>query len=102
MSGGARWRLCCADLVAWFPVGRPKERATLSNIDTKTVAGFGDEWTTFDQSALSQTELMAVFEQYFAIFPWEALPQDAVGFDLGCGSGRWAKAVAARVGTLHC
>jgi SAM-dependent methyltransferase len=74
----------------------------LSNVDAKTVAGFGDEWTTFDQSALSQTELMSVFEQYFAIFPWEALPQDAVGFDLGCGSGRWAKAVAPRVGTLHC
>jgi SAM-dependent methyltransferase len=74
----------------------------LSNVDVKTVAGFGDEWTTFDQSVLSQTELMSVFDQYFAIFPWEVLPQDAVGFDLGCGSGRWAKAVAPRVGTLHC
>jgi ubiquinone/menaquinone biosynthesis C-methylase UbiE len=25
-----------------------------------------------------------------------------VGFDLGCGSGRWAKGVAPRVGKLHC
>lgn len=74
----------------------------MSNIDAKTVAGFGDEWTTFDQSALSQSELMTVFEQYFAIFPWEALPQAAVGFDLGCGSGRWAQLVAPRVAWLHC
>ncbi len=74
----------------------------MSNIDAKTVAGFGDEWTTFDQSALSQTELMTVFDQYFAIFPWDTLPHAAVGFDLGCGSGRWAKAVAPRVARLHC
>ncbi|MCA1554839.1 MAG: class I SAM-dependent methyltransferase, partial [Chloroflexi bacterium] len=30
------------------------------------------------------------------------LPPSAVGFDLGCGSGRWAKFVAPRVGMLHC
>lgn len=30
------------------------------------------------------------------------MPNGAVGFDLGCGSGRWAKLVAPRVGILHC
>ena len=30
------------------------------------------------------------------------LPNDAIGFDIGCGSGRWAKLVAPRVGKLHC
>jgi ubiquinone/menaquinone biosynthesis C-methylase UbiE len=74
----------------------------VSNIDSRTVAGFGDEWTTFDQSVLSQTELMDLFNQYFAIFPWDDLRQDPVGFDLGCGSGRWARIVAPRVGWLHC
>ena len=39
---------------------------------------------------------------YFLIFPWNFLPDNAVGFDLGCGSGRWAKLVAPRVGKLHC
>ena len=72
------------------------------NIDAQTVAGFGDEWTRFDQSVLSANEVLAIFDQYFAIFPWDALPPDAVGFDLGCGSGRWAGCVAPRVGTLHC
>jgi SAM-dependent methyltransferase len=74
----------------------------VSNIDSRTVAGFGDEWTTFDQSALSQTELQNLFDQYFAIFPWDELPPDAVGFDLGCGSGRWARVIAPRVTWLHC
>lgn len=75
---------------------------SMSNIDTRAVAGFGDEWTRFDQSALPSEELRELFEQYFAIFPWDALPPDAAGFDLGCGSGRWATCVATRVGTLHC
>jgi SAM-dependent methyltransferase len=30
------------------------------------------------------------------------LPAGAVGFDAGCGSGRWAQQVAPRVGRLHC
>ena len=72
------------------------------NLDAKTVAGFGEEWTKFDQQELSLTERQEIFERYFKIFPWNALPPNAVGFDLGCGSGRWAQLVAPRVGTLHC
>lgn len=71
------------------------------NLDTKTVEGFGDEWSRFDQSELSAGELAAMFDNYFHIFPWKMLPIDAVGFDLGCGSGRWAKLVAPRVRSLH-
>ena len=71
------------------------------NIDKQVVAGFGDEWSRFDQSELSKDELEQMFDNYFNIFPWEKLSADAVGFDLGCGSGRWAKMVAPRVGTLH-
>jgi len=71
------------------------------NIDNKVVAGFGDEWSRFDQSALTEDELARMFDNYFNIFPWDRLRTDAVGFDLGCGSGRWAKLVAPRVGKLH-
>jgi SAM-dependent methyltransferase len=73
-----------------------------TNIDQETVKGFGDEWVRFDQSALSAQELQSLFDGYFAIFPWNDLPENAEGFDLGCGSGRWAKLVAPRVGRLHC
>lgn len=75
----------------------------MDNADAATVAGFGDEWARFDQSnADAQADLDVVFGQYFETFPWDALPSGAVGFDMGCGSGRWARYVAERVGTLHC
>ncbi len=74
----------------------------MENVDPRTVNGFGHEWSRFDQSGLSDSEGQAIFNQYFRIFPWSSLPPSAVGFDLGCGSGRWAKFVASRVGTLHC
>ena len=72
------------------------------NIDIKTVEGFGEEWSRFDQTGMSEIELNEQFERYFAVFPWDDLPDGAVGFDLGCGSGRWAKLMAQRVGKLHC
>ncbi len=75
---------------------------TRKNIDVATVEGFGDEWERFDQSALTGEEHERLFQAYFHIFPWEKLPDKAEGFDLGCGSGRWAVKVAPRVGRLHC
>lgn len=72
------------------------------NYDKKTVASFGDEWSRFDQSRVSAEESRRIFERYFAIFPWEVLSPDAQGFDMGCGSGRWARWVAPRVGKLNC
>ena len=72
------------------------------NLDSETVQGFGEEWSRFDQTKLDEGELNGLFESYFSIFPWDDLPQNAIGFDLGCGSGRWASKVAERVGHLHC
>ena len=71
------------------------------NIDREVVEGFGDEWSRFDQSGLSQKDQENIFESYFSVFPWQALPENAVGFDLGCGSGRWTILVTPRVGELH-
>ena len=73
-----------------------------NNIDSKTVDGFGDEWTRFDQAGMSDEDTKRLFEGYFSVFPWSDLPKNAEGFDLGCGSGRWAKLLAPRVGKLHC
>lgn len=72
------------------------------NLDPKTVASFGDEWSRFDQTGTPDAELQRIFDAYFHVFPWHTLPPHAVGFDMGCGSGRWAKFVAPRVGQLHC
>ena len=72
------------------------------NIDLKTVESFGDEWGRFDQTGMSEKEAKKVFDGYFSIFNWSNLPKNAIGFDMGCGSGRWAKWVAPKVTKLHC
>ncbi len=77
-------------------------RTQFNNLDVKTVEGFGDEWSRLDQTGMSGEDTKRIFESYFSVFPWGDLPKNAVGFDLGCGSGRWAKLVAPRVGKLHC
>lgn len=72
------------------------------NIDRSTVDGFGEEWAAFDQSELKGDDYAFAFNSYFHLFPFDSLPEGAEGFDLGCGSGRWAAGVVDRVGTLHC
>jgi ubiquinone/menaquinone biosynthesis C-methylase UbiE len=72
------------------------------NIDNKVVEEFGNEWSEYNQSELSEQELNSIFFEYFEIFPWKKINKNSKGFDLGCGSGRWAKCVAPRVGHLHC
>lgn len=72
------------------------------NIDEVTVLGFGEEWASFTQEKLDPAEQRKLFDQYFSVFPFDQLPPGAEGFDLGCGTGRWAELVAARVGQLHC
>ncbi|GJL61939.1 MAG: hypothetical protein NPIRA04_05930 [Nitrospirales bacterium] len=72
------------------------------NVDYDVVSDFGDEWKAFDQSDLSDAERKQQFDAYFSIFPWDRIASDAIGFDAGCGTGRWALLVVARVGHLHC
>ncbi len=74
---------------------------TKNNFDSKTIEGFGVEWARFDQSGLSGGEFDDLFDRYFGIFDFAALA-GSEGFDAGCGSGRWARGVAPRVGVLHC
>jgi ubiquinone/menaquinone biosynthesis C-methylase UbiE len=76
--------------------------SNLPNLDQATVEDFGREWRRFDQSTVFGAELRRMFDEYFAIFPWDTLPSNPVGFDAGCGSGRWAALVAPRVTRLYC
>ena len=73
-----------------------------TNIDRATVRSFGSEWSVYDQSSLSEDEHRNLFDAYFHLFPFEKLPVGSEGIDIGCGSGRWAKLVAPRVGRLNC
>lgn len=72
----------------------------MKNVDRATVDGFGDEWSRMPQDGLSEEEVERAFSAYFSVFPWEKLPENARGCDFGCGSGRWARKVAPKVGHL--
>jgi ubiquinone/menaquinone biosynthesis C-methylase UbiE len=72
------------------------------NIDENVVEDFGREWSSFNQNQVSGAELNELFNRYFGIFPFEKLTTKSIGFDLGCGSGRWASFMASKVGILHC
>jgi SAM-dependent methyltransferase len=72
------------------------------NLDIKTIEGFGEEWDSYDQTEMEEDEHHDIFDRYFSIFPFSGLPANAEGFDLGCGSGRWAALVVPKVETLHC
>jgi len=74
----------------------------MNNIDRRVVKAFGEEWSKFDCSQLEHPDLRTLFESYFSLFPWHELPPNAEGFDLGCGTGRWAHFAAQRVQHLHC
>ena len=74
----------------------------MKNQDKNTVDGFGDEWSRFDQSDLPQAEQQLLFDEYFSVFPWKNISKESTGFDLGCGTGRWAKSVAPKVKKLIC
>ena len=74
----------------------------MDNIDKKVVKDFGIEWNRFQQSELSLDELKKAWNPYFGIFPMDELHENSIGFDMGCGSGRWAQFIASKVGTLNC
>ena len=57
---------------------------------------------TFNYQEIDDKGLEQAFNQYLYIFPFDTLSVDASGLDMGCGSDRWARLVAGKVGTLHC
>ena len=69
--------------------------------EKKVIKDFGDEWDTYPQDNLND-ELKEIYTRYFSIFPESYLNQESVGFDMGCGSGRWGKFVAPKVKKLIC
>jgi len=72
------------------------------NNDKDLIKDFGDEWARYNYTSFDVKKLAENFDQYFSIFPWCELPKNSEGFDMGCGSGRWAKLVAPKVGHLNC
>lgn len=72
----------------------------MKNIDKEVISSFGEEWDHYKQD--TSDKLISAFNQYFNIFPKKSLNKNSEGFDMGCGSGRWAKFIAPKVGKLNC
>ena len=71
------------------------------NLNSKVVDDFGKEWDQYDQNQ-SEYGFEEAFSQYFSLFPNQFLNNNSVGFDAGCGSGRWARYIAPKVKHLYC
>lgn len=71
-------------------------------VDAKVIQDFGDEWNRYHQADVPDHELEALYRLYFRRFPFSNLSKESIGFDMGCGSGRWAKYVSKAVGHLTC
>lgn len=75
----------------------------MNNSNRNLVNHYGKQWADFDGSKRPYKETLNEFNSYFSIFPWEKLPENAEGFDAGCGNGRWAELVLKnkKVGLLN-
>ncbi len=72
------------------------------NRDVDVENDFGKEWKTYNQKNIDFDEIKELFNHYFKIFPFEKISKNSEGFDMGCGSGRWAQFIAPKVKKLNC
>lgn len=69
------------------------------NIDKEVVESFGDEWKKFNE--FDDTELTEIGNKYFDIIDDGIVNKNSYCIDIGCGTGRWSKYLAARSGFIE-
>lgn len=74
----------------------------MKNLENKVIKDFGHEWKYFDHKKRDHKIQKESFNQYFSNFPFKLLKKNSVGFDAGCGTGRWAKFILEKDLKLNC
>jgi SAM-dependent methyltransferase len=69
------------------------------NVDEKTIRSFSAEWTKFAE--FTEEEISQAGNEYFDVVTSEVLNKNCYVLDLGCGSGRWSRYIADRVGFIE-
>ena len=73
-----------------------------NKLEDEVINDFGNEWTLYDQDFIKINEKKEIFDDYFYNFPFKLINKDSVGFDIGCGTGRWAFFFASKVKKIYC
>jgi ubiquinone/menaquinone biosynthesis C-methylase UbiE len=69
------------------------------NIDADVVKTFGEEWLKFKDYSDEEIRLFAL--QYFDILDESIINKSTYALDIGCGTGRWTKYLAGRIGFIE-
>lgn len=69
------------------------------NTDAKTIESFGLEWDAFD--TFSEEEIAYIGNEYFDIINETHISPSSSVLDVGCGTGRWSKYIASKVGFVE-
>ncbi len=69
------------------------------NIDAEVVKTFGEEWLKFKDYSDEEIRLFAIM--YFDIINDSIINKNTYALDIGCGTGRWTKYLADRIGFVE-
>lgn len=69
------------------------------NIDKSVVSSFGEEWKKFN--SFSEDEINKLGSEYFDIIDDSIINKNTYGIDIGCGTGRFTKYLADRLGFME-
>lgn len=72
----------------------------IENADPEVIKSFGEEWQKFD--SFDDRDFQRLGQMYFDILPPSMVSKTSTLLDVGCGTGRWSKYLAGKVGFVDC